>query len=205
MREEESRHIARELHDEIGQILAVLNLKLAAIKKDTVRASTREDVCGCLDLVELLLARVRSLSLDLHPALLDDFGLVTAVRRHLESLTGRTGLNIRFEADESIGRLGSELEIVCFRVVQEAITNALRHGKPRHLLIRLLRHGGKLELSVADDGVGFDPEAALERSAGGKSLGLVSMRERVSLLNGEISFTSGTLRGCGDQASFPLR
>ena len=169
VREEESRRIARELHDEIGQILAVLNLNLAAIKKGVGSEIAREAVDGCLDLVARLITKVRRLSLDLHPSLLDDFGLVTALRRHVESLADRTGLDLRFQADEGIGRLDTELETVCYRVVQEAITNALRHAEPVHLLIRLRLDAGKLELSVSDDGRGFDPEAALERSAGGKA------------------------------------
>ena len=204
VREEESRHIARELHDEIGQILAVLNLNLAAVKKGAGSEIARESVDGCLDLVARLITKVRRLSLDLHPSLLDDFGLVTALRRHVESLADRTGLDLRFQADEGIGRLGTELETVCFRVVQEAITNALRHAEPVHLLIRLRLDAGKLELSVSDDGRGFDPEAALERSAGGGSLGLLGMRERVSLVSGELSIISAPGAGAVIKASFPL-
>jgi len=204
VREEESRHIARELHDEIGQILAVLNLNLAAVKKGAGSEIARQSVDGCLDLVARLITKVRRLSLDLHPSLLDDFGLVTALRRHVESLADRTGLDLRFQADEGIGRLGTELETVCFRVVQEAITNALRHAEPGHLLIRLRPYAGKLELSVSDDGHGFDPEAALERSAGGGSLGLLGMRERVSLVSGELSIISAPGAGAVIKASFPL-
>ncbi|MGD0042487.1 MAG: response regulator [Isosphaeraceae bacterium] len=204
VREEESRRIARELHDEIGQILAVLNLNLAAVKKGTGSEIAREAVDGCLDLVARLITKVRRLSLDLHPSLLEDFGLVTALRRHVESLADRTGLDLRFQADEGIGRLGTELETVCYRVVQEAITNALRHAEPVHLLIRLRLDAGKLELSVSDDGCGFDPEAALERSAGGGSLGLLGMRERVSLVSGELSIISAPGAGAVIKASFPL-
>ncbi len=204
VREEESRRIARELHDEIGQILAVLNLNLAAIKKGVGSEIAREAVDGCLDLVARLITKVRRLSLDLHPSLLDDFGLVTALRRHVESLADRTGLDLRFQADEGIGRLDTELETVCYRVVQEAITNALRHAEPVHLLIRLRLDAGKLELSVSDDGRGFDPEAALERSAGGESLGLLGMRERVSLVSGELSIISAPGAGAVIKASFPL-
>ena len=204
VREEESRRIARELHDEIGQILAVLNLNLAAVKKGVGSEIAREAVDGCLDLVARLITKVRRLSLDLHPSLLDDFGLVTALRRHVESLADRTGLDLRFQADEGIGRLDTELETVCYRVVQEAITNALRHAEPVHLLIRLRLDAGKLELSVSDDGRGFDPEAALERSAGGESLGLLGMRERVSLVSGELSIISAPGAGAVIKASFPL-
>ena len=203
VREEESRHIARELHDEIGQILAVLNLNLAAVKKGAGSEMGRKSVDNCLDLVARLINKVRRLSLDLHPALLDDFGLVTALRRHVESLADRTGLELRFLADEGIGRLGAELETVCFRVVQEAITNALRHAEPHHLLTRLRLHAGKLELSVSDDGHGFDPEAALERSAGGKAgparherTGLARERRDVHHL--------GARRGCRDQGFLSL-
>jgi two-component system sensor histidine kinase UhpB len=119
-------------------------------------------------------------------------------------LADRTGLDLRFQADEGIVRLGTELETVCFRVVQEAITNALRHAEPGHLLVRLRLYKGKLELSVSDDGHGFDPEAALERSAGGESLGLLGMRERVALVSGELSIISAPGAGAVIKASFPL-
>jgi len=204
VREQESRHIARELHDEIGQTLAVLNVNLAAVKKGAGSPRERESVDGCLDLVARLIIKVRRLSLDLHPSLLDDFGPVTALRRHVESLADRTGLDIRFQADEGIGRLGAELETVCFRVVQEAITNSLRHAEAGHILVQMRLCAGKLEVSVSDNGRGFDPEAALERSVGGRSLGLLGMRERVSLVGGEISIISAPGEGATIKALLPL-
>ncbi|MFO0891253.1 MAG: response regulator [Isosphaeraceae bacterium] len=205
VREEESRHIARELHDEIGQFLAVLNFSLRGIQQTADLDSIREPLEYCLDVVGRLLTKVRGLSLDLHPSLLEDFGLVTALRRHIGSVVSRTGLAVSLEADESIDRFERELETVCYRVAQEALTNAIRHGKASKVRIRLCTKACRLELTVADDGEGFDPEAALERATGGESLGLVGMRERVSLVGGEMAIISSPGKGAQVKASFPLQ
>lgn len=204
VREEESRYVARELHDEIGQLLAVLNLSLRGIQQKAAVESTWEPLEYCIDLVERLLTKVRGLSLDLHPALLEDFGLVAALRRHLDLVVARTRLAVRLEADESINRFERELEIVCYRVIQEALTNAIRHGQASKVNIKLTQKPATLELLVADDGCGFDPEAAMERATGGASLGLLGMRERVSLVGGELSILSAPGRGAQIAAIFPL-
>ena len=147
---------------------------------------------------------MRRLSLDLHPSLLDDFGLVTALRRHVESLADRTGLDLRFEAEEGIGRLGAELETVCYRVVQEAITNALRHAEPVHLLIRLRLDAGKLRTFGFRRWAQLRPRGRAGAVGWGESLGLLGMRERVSLVSGELSIISAPGAGAVIKASFPL-
>ncbi|MGC8641985.1 MAG: response regulator [Isosphaeraceae bacterium] len=204
VREEESRHVARELHDEIGQLLAVLIISLRGIQQTAGGDALNEPLEYCLDLVERLLTKVRGLSLDLHPSLLEDFGLVAALRRHIDSVLNRTCVAVSLEADESIGRFERELETVCYRVIQEALTNAIRHGQASKVQVKLTQTPGALELLVADDGRGFDPEAAMERAAGGASLGLLGMRERVSLAGGELSIFSAPGQGARIKASFPL-
>ncbi|WP_165227573.1 ATP-binding response regulator [Aquisphaera insulae] len=204
VREEESRHIARELHDEIGQFLAVLNFSLRGMQQSECSESVRETLGYCLDVVERLLSKVRGLSLDLHPSLLEDFGLVTALRRYIGSVVSRIGLAVILEADESIDRFDRGLETACYRVIQEALTNALRHGKANRVRIELAEREGALHLLVEDDGRGFDPDAAMERAARGGSLGLLGMRERISLVGGELSILSEPGAGTQIRATFPL-
>ncbi len=204
VREEESRHIARELHDEIGQFLTVLNFSLRGMQQAEDVESIQGTLGHCLEVVSRLLTKVRGLSLDLHPSLLEDFGLVTALRRYIGSVVGRIGLAVSLEADESIDRFDRELETVCYRVIQEALTNALRHGKANNVRIELTEQEDSLRLLVEDDGEGFDPEAAMERAARGASLGLLGMRERVSLVSGELSILSAAGQGTRIRVCFPL-
>jgi signal transduction histidine kinase/DNA-binding response OmpR family regulator len=204
VREEELRRIARELHDEIGQSLAILNLNLARARKAAETPRSRQSLEDCGELVAGLMTKVRGLSLDLHPALLDDFGIVTALRRHIETLAGRIDLHLLLDADESIGRLDPEMETVCFRVVQEALTNVIRHARASTAKIRLALRAGRLKVSVVDDGGGFDAEAAMERGVGGASLGLLGMRERVSLVGGELQIISTPGKGSEIKVSFPV-
>jgi signal transduction histidine kinase/CheY-like chemotaxis protein len=204
VREEESRHVARELHDEIGQLLAVLNISLRGIQQTVSGDAINEPLEYCLELVGRLLTKVRGLSLDLHPALLEDFGLMAALRRHIDSVLNRTWVAVSLEADDSLGRFDRELETVCYRVIQEALTNAIRHGKASKVRVELTQTPGRLELLVQDDGRGFDPEAAMEHAAAGASLGLLGMRERVSLVGGELSVLSTPGEGARIRASFPL-
>jgi signal transduction histidine kinase/FixJ family two-component response regulator len=204
VREEESRRIACELHDEIGQILMVLKLSLSRHHGDETGLPGGQSVGGCLELVDDLIAKVRGLSLELHPSLLNDFGVVSALRRHVETLVNQTGIAIGFEADRSIGRLDGELETVCFRVVQESLTNVMRHARASQSKVALKVCGDELVISVFDDGVGFDTDAALERAVSGSSLGMLGMRERVSLAGGSLSFRSAPGRGSEVRAVFPL-
>ncbi|QEH33262.1 Response regulator PleD [Aquisphaera giovannonii] len=204
VREEESRHIARELHDEIGQLLAVLNFSLRGMQQSEGSGPFQETLGYGLDVVSRLLAKVRGLSLDLHPALLEDFGLVTALRRYIGSVASRVGRTAILEADESIGRFDRQIETACYRVTQEALTNALRHGEASSVRIELTEREGALHLLIDDDGRGFDTEAAMESAARGASLGLLGMRERVSLVGGELSIFSEPGNGTKIRATLPL-
>ena len=123
----------------------------------------------------------------------------------MESVISRTGLAVNLDADESIDRFDRELETVCFRVIQEALTNAIRHGNARQVQIKLSREAGRLEVRLVDDGRGFDLDTAMERAATGASLGLLGMRERVSLVGGELSITSAPGAGTEIKASFPIK
>ena len=205
--EDERRRIARELHDEVGQALTAVKLHIQAAREaldDPSKAGPRlEEGIG---LVDRVLRQIRSISLDLRPSLLDDFGLVPALRSLVNTQARLGGFFTELEvvADDPEFRLAPELETACFRVAQESLTNVVRYARAKRVEVRIRRGVGVLELSVADDGAGFDHDAAMERASSGESFGLIGMRERVTLLGGRIEVRSSPGRGCRVLAHFPL-
>jgi len=200
--ERERRRIARELHDEIGQELTALRITLqAAGKAHPVPAPYIEDG---VRIAEQTLRQVRDLSLDLRPSLLDDLGLVPALRWYLDRQAQRAGLSIDFNASVPDGRLPPDLEIACFRFVQEAVTNVLRHAQATRVTVGLRQHDGDLELTVEDDGVGFDAAATIENAVKGESVGLLGMQERAQLAGGQMEIVTARGGGTIIRAHFPL-
>jgi signal transduction histidine kinase len=195
VQEEERGRLARDLHDDIGQALTALKIQLES------RARAEE----CIATVSHTLERVRQLSLSLRPLQLDDLGLVAALRSHLDRQAGIGGLTPHFDAAEAPRGVAPEVETACFRVAQEAINNVLRHARARNLWLRLFTAGGRLALSLRDDGSGFDLEAARRRGAAGASLGLVGMEERVALAGGTLELRSAAGQGTVLLATFPLQ
>lgn len=185
-KEEERRFLSRELHDEFGQTLTALKLRL---KLPTNNPGCAPDA-DMLALVDSLTARVRKISVDLRPALLDELGLGTALQAHVDVLCGSSGIPITLTMTGLNDRLPPELEIACFRVVQEAITNALRHGSPRTIKVIARRHEQIVSLRVMDDGIGFQPADRIPKAASAGHLGVVGMRERVRILGGEFNLQS---------------
>jgi signal transduction histidine kinase len=190
VQETERRHIARELHDEIGQALTAVKMNLQVAQRLTEDPTLSSYQGDCIDTVERTLYQVRSLSLDLRPSVLDDLGLVAALRWLVASQARQTGSSFQLDVDSLDERLPPDLEIACFRVIQEALTNIVRHAQAEHVVVQLRRAGDEVYLEVQDDGIGFDVQAALDRAVQGQSLGLLGMRERVSLAGGQIDILS---------------
>lgn len=190
MQEAERRHIARELHDEIGQSLTAIKLSLEALARRGADAASRRLADEIAGVAGAVLDQVRRLSLDLRPPQLDDLGLSAALHWLVKRHAREGGPVIVLEAPEDLPRLGAQAETACFRVAQEALTNALRHAGATQVRIALAADDGLFCLDVSDDGRGFDVEAARERALQGASLGLVSMSERVALAGGEIRLAS---------------
>jgi signal transduction histidine kinase len=200
--ESERRHIARELHDEIGQALTVIKINLQSLTRSSSALTPRlEESIG---IVERTLEQVRNLSLDLRPSILDDLGLVAAVRWYLDRQAQRAGFVVQLITEPLPDALAPELDTACFRVIQEAVTNIVRHARATQVRVTLTRVDDELHLQVHDNGVGFDVAAARTRAARGASLGLLGMRERVMLLGGRLEVLSGPSRGTEVQARFPL-
>jgi signal transduction histidine kinase/streptogramin lyase len=203
-KEDERKHIAREMHDDMGPSLTavIINLQLLVNETDPQVKATR--TADTIELVDRMVQRIRDLSLDMRPPLLDELGLVPALSGYLESQAERAGIDIEVEDGPEIGRLTPEIEITAFRVVQEAVTNVIRHSGASHARVSVQRDNGSLMLQVGDDGRGFDVRDTIDRAAAGKALGLLGMQERVGALGGEFSLSSVPGRGTTIRARLPL-
>lgn len=203
VQEVERRHIARELHDEIGQEVTAAKINLQAMQRLPGAAALSRRLEETLRIVERLLQRVRSLSLDLRPPILDDLGLVAALRWYIDQQARRAEYVSHFAADPSTIRLSADIETACFRVVQEALTNVAKHAQARRVEIALRGGDAGVGLVISDDGIGFDVRAARDRGSRGASLGLLGMEERVQIAGGEIEIESAPARGTRIQLRFP--
>lgn len=200
--ETERRQIARELHDEIGQILAAVSLRLQNLQL-TCNASLRAHVAEDIAVVDQAIQQVRDLSLDLRPPTLDLLGLESTLRSLAEDHLRRTGVDVRFVGHLDV-RLPQHLEIAGYRVVQAALTNVVRHAKARQASIELRQVDHDVELIVRDDGIGFDVAAATRRALRGDSFGLLGMQERIELVGGSFTVESEPGSGTTVRVSFPI-
>ena len=185
-REEEARRIAHELHDEAGQLMASVHIALDDLTGQVPeRAATFRDLHALLDRVE---DRLRRLSREIRPSILDDLGLAPALEWLAQGVAERTGLDITVEAPNR--RLSPAVETALYRVVQEALTNTARHAQATKVEIVIRAEGVAVQGVVRDDGQGFDVGATLARR-GDRGLGLIGMRERVEALGGTLTIESG--------------
>jgi signal transduction histidine kinase len=193
-KEDERRFLSHELHDELGQTLTALKLSLQLAARaepppSGPKGAGAGSLAQSLSLVDDLIARVRRISLDLRPPLLDEVGLVSALRAYLQSQATVSGVAIELVAEAPPFRLPADHEIACFRVVQESITNALRHAAAHRIDVRVDRLDSRVLLSIQDDGCGFDATTLDEAAARGH-LGVLGMRERIRARGGHFQLTS---------------
>ena len=193
--EAERRAVARELHDDFGQVLTALKLNLQAQGRGDAES---------IALVDGAIARMRELAQDLRPPLLDELGLEASLRWYVEREAKRAGLASRLTLAPLAQRPPAAVETTCFRVAQEALTNVIRHAQAHTVDVELSQAGGALQLIVRDDGRGFDVPAARKRAAHGGSQGLLSMQERVALAGGDLEIDSAPGRGTIVRARLPL-
>lgn len=200
--EEERRRVAVELHDELGQILTAVKISLESIERsrDPLTLSRLPAMIG---IVDDALQRIKDIALDLRPSVLDDLGLEAAIRWFADRSARHAGIAAHLSID-ALPQLEPNLQTACFRVMQEAITNVERHARAKHVWIDLHVLDGALELSVRDDGVGFDIAAAKARAIAGSSVGILGMQERVTLMDGEYDIVTIASGGTEVRARFPL-
>ncbi|HEU4510721.1 MAG TPA: PAS domain S-box protein [Pyrinomonadaceae bacterium] len=204
--EDERRRIARELHDQIGQILTAVKMNLHTVQKVCTSPEACSYVKDNIEAVDEALRIVRDLSVDLRPPVLDDLGLVTALGWYVDRYTARTRLDVELiiEMIHDNDRFSRDIETACFRIAQEALTNIVRHANASHVVVELARHENKLVLTVKDDGAGFDPEQLRKQSSRAATLGLVGMQERAHAAGGVIEIVSEISKGTVVRLTLPL-
>lgn len=196
--EVERRRLARELHDGTGQALTSILLGLSAVEHADSLDDARRAVAPLRQLVVETLQDVRSLAVELRPKALDDFGLAPALRRLGESVRETNGLDVQVEARLGASRLPADVETAVYRIAQEALSNVLRHAAAKRVSIVATRRERSVSLVIEDDGQGFDIGAPAE------GMGLVGMRERVNLLDGELGLESTVGEGTTIVVDLPL-
>lgn len=202
--EEERKEISRELHDQVAQILAGINVRLAALKKASMldHEILEERIAQTQLLVEESVEAVHNYARKLRPVMLDDLGLIPSIRSFIKDLPGGNGLRIRFKHDLEPRGLSNTKRTVLYRVAQEAITNVIRHAKATTLLIRLdIREEG-VRLEVSDNGKSFNLKRILSSNLS-KRLGLLGMRERVEMVGGVFDIQSPSGKGTEVRAEIP--
>jgi signal transduction histidine kinase len=199
VQETERRFMARELHDEIGQVLTGLKITMDLLN-EKVPSDLKPPVSDALAWLNDLMARVRRLSLDLRPQMLDDLGLLPALDWHFKRYTTQTGITVEFKHHGVTGRLPGALETAAYRLIQEALTNVARYAGVKQATVRVWADDASVRVQVEDSGAGFDPERTLAERA---SNGVSGMRERVTLLGGEFTLESAPGRGTRVTAELP--
>jgi signal transduction histidine kinase len=198
--EEERKSLSRELHDHVAQVLTALRMELGRIERGRSPSDARlgEAVSECKLLVDKMFRTVRDLALGLRPSMLDDFGLRAALEWHVRDVTRRSGIDIELNVGGEFDALPDRHQTCVYRAIQEALTNCVRHAKAHSIKVTVTGHDDGLNVSVSDDGIGFD--RALRRDG----LGLRGLEERVKELDGHMTITSATGHGTRITMHLPL-
>ena len=191
LQEDERKRVARELHDEVGQALTSILIRLKNLQEEAGENAFSDRLDDLRSLTAQTIEELRRLAMDLRPAALDSLGIGPALQWYTQQCAERTGLDIKFRGPDKFERLPLETELILYRVAQEGITNAIRHGKAQIIEITLGRDPQVIRLTITDNGKGFNPIAT------NHGLGLVGIRERVELLDG--NFSVKTTPGAGAQ------
>jgi two-component system sensor histidine kinase UhpB len=201
--EDERRRIARELHDDTAQVLFAQLIRLSALKSSDDAAV--QELAGSLEqLTSEALESVRRLALELRPPALDDLGLLAALGDLAQRYTDLLGIPVDYEARGDRGRLNPDIELVLYRVAQEALTNVAKHANATAAWVDLDRTATDVTLSIRDDGIGFDEGNVIESDDLGLGLGIFGMEERVALVGGRFDIWSEPGKGTEVFAYIPL-
>jgi signal transduction histidine kinase len=188
------------LHDEIGQALTAAKINLQSLAADGggAHSAQLQETSAILD---GLLVQVRKISLDLRPSILDDLGLVPALRSLLDQQGRRASVAVHLSAQDMPEELDPEIQTTCFRIAQEAITNVLRHARATNVEVDLRRENGQFRLLIRDNGLGFDAGSAPAQTVG---LGLIGIKERAALIGGRAKIISSPNKGTAIEVFLPL-
>ena len=203
VQEEERQSLSRELHDEVGQTMTALKINLLALRNTRIDGEERDRMQDSIGLVDELIKTIRNMSIKLRPTLLDDFGLVHAIRWYTERQAKRSTVTVDVYEELHGERPVQEVETTCFRVVQESMTNILRHARATRVRIELYREERSLHILINDNGVGFLLSEVQKNYKKGESLGLIGMQERVALVGGTMEIIPIMGEGTTIKAIFP--
>ena len=195
VQEEERRHLARELHDEIGQRLTAISQKIDGIDGIEADSPSGRDLTQAMEMIDHMLQIVRGLSLDLRPTMLDELGLVPTLRWFLKRQQEMGRFEISLDDSGIEARPPALIETVCYRIVQEALTNISRYADATEVEIVLSAQHNELQVEIRDNGKGFDVDRAIEEATHGKSTGLLGMQERAAQIGGTVEITSKISQG----------
>ncbi|MGH2538649.1 MAG: GAF domain-containing protein, partial [Candidatus Promineifilaceae bacterium] len=193
VQEKERKRIAYELHDEMGQVLAVVNANLERLRNEMPRPlkpRVAEQLAETRQQLDQVMNQIRDLSQDLRPPVLQDLGLVSALRWHVNRFSRRMGIEVALEVQELEERLPEEFETALYRILQEGLTNIARHSQASKVSLSLAQHNGFVRAVLHDNGRGFNLGATTGRGAGRRGVGLVAMRERATTLGGSLTISS---------------
>ena len=202
--EQERKRIARELHDETSQVLTSLLISLAILEESVTTQEARDRIADTRKLAHQTLRAIRNLSIDLRPSALDDLGLLPALRWYVKEYQQKCAIEVEFSAPSFKDRLPPEMETALYRIVQEALTNTVRHANAKKVVITMKEDEGTIYASIADDGCGFDFEALRRSPDQERGLGLAGMNERVLLLDGLLNVLSSTGHGTVIEVRIPF-
>jgi signal transduction histidine kinase len=203
--EEERKKISRELHDVIAQTLTGINVRLANLKQDAAKSgrTLERSIAQTQELVQHSVEIVHRFARELRPTVLDDVGLIPALRTFMKNFRAETGLQVSLSAFAAVDRINGDKRTILYRVAQEALTNVARHAQARRADVKLHRLDGAVRLTVKDDGKGFPTERVL-RGRRKNRLGLLGMRERVEMVKGTFAIQSVPGKGTTVRVEVPL-
>jgi rsbT co-antagonist protein RsbR len=207
VQEEERKRISRELHDEVGKALTAINMNLAVLQRDgaaEAAALLSKKIADIGNLLVGAMVTVHGFARELRPTMLDELGLVPALRSYLKEYTHRAGLPVHFRSGIDGEPLSAEQKTVLFRVVQESLTNVAKHAQAGRVDVTLRAVNGGIRMRIKDDGHGFNVDRQ-HFDKGGKRLGLLGMQERVRLVNGRFAVTSSLGAGTTVQVEIPFK
>jgi signal transduction histidine kinase len=203
VREEERKHIARELHDEMGQVLSVLRIDLVQLSSELEMPvpQSQEKLSEIIRMLDQVSDSARTISENLRPGMLDVLGLAAAIQHHVKKMTDSTSVNFELKMNQEEFNVDTGSATAVFRIFQESITNIIRHAQAKNVEVKLVNLGHELILVVQDDGCGMVEKVAGQR----RGFGILGMQERVNLLGGAFLIESNPGQGTRIEANFPIR
>jgi two-component system NarL family sensor kinase len=207
VQDDQARRIARDLHDSAGQYLAAIQMNLNAIERDSssLTASQAKRVSDSIEMVSYCTSEIRTLSYLLHPPLLDEMGLASALAVYAEGFEDRSGIRVGLDISRDFERLPTDIETALFRIVQQSLANIHRHSGSRTAMIVVRQDEKEITLRISDEGLGIGPEALGEMNSGTRliGVGIAGMRERTRIMNGRFCIRSSQ-RGTTIEINLPI-